>query len=146
MGEENINNKRTLLLPNDIKIDIKRQKFINDVIDYLSKFNEKLIYMYLEKENNKYIIYKCFHKTTEWDIKHFNLKEQYYIHFSLIYNLKYDNFTLDIEIRDCNGKNVTLNSTSDSIYNVDLSFIISYYIGTLKQLNDSIKYVNSYDF
>lgn len=145
MNEENIKNNN-LLLPDNINIDVKKQKFINDVINYLSHFNEKLIYMYLEKENNTFIIYKCFHKTTDWDIKHFNLNKHYYIHFTLIYNKKYDSFSLDIEIKDLNNKNVTLNSTSDSIYNINLNFIINYYIGTLKQLNDSIKYVKSYDF
>lgn len=145
MNEENIKNNN-LLLPDNINIDVKKQKFINDVINYLSRFNEKLIYMYLEKENNIFIIYKCFHKTTDWDIKHFNLNKPYYIHFTLIYNKKYDSFSLDIEIKNLDNKNVTLNSTSDSIYNINLNFIINYYIGTLKQLNDSIKYVKSYDF
>lgn len=139
-------NKKTLSLPENINISIEKQNFINDIIEYLSHFNEKLIYMYLEKENNKYIIYKCYHKTTEWDMKHFDLKDNYYIYFSLTYNLKYDNLILDIEVRDYNGKNVIMNTTSDFIYNITLNYIINYYIGTLKQLNKSIKYVKSYDF
>lgn len=139
-------NKKTLSLPENINISIEKQNFINDIIEYLSHFNEKLIYMYLEKENNKYIIYKCYHKTTEWDMKHFDLKDNYYIYFSLTYNLKYDNLILDIEVRDYNGKNVIMNTTSDFIYNMTLNYIINYYIGTLKQLNKSIKYVKSYDF
>lgn len=139
-------NKKTLSLPENINISIEKQNFINDIIEYLSHFNEKLIYMYLEKENNKYIIYKCYHKTTEWDMKHFDLKDNYYIYFSLTYNLKYDNLILDIEVRDYNGKNIIMNTTSDFIYNMTLNYIINYYIGTLKQLNKSIKYVKSYDF
>lgn len=139
-------NKKTLSLAENINISIEKQNFINDIIEYLSHFNEKLIYMYLEKENNKYIIYKCYHKTTEWDMKHFDLKDNYYIYFSLTYNLKYDNLILDIEVRDYNGKNVIMNTTSDFIYNMTLNYIINYYIGTLKQLNKSIKYVKSYDF
>lgn len=139
-------NKKTLSLPENINISIEKQNFINDIIEYLSHFNKKLIYMYLEKENNKYIIYKCYHKTTEWDMRHFNLKDNYYIYFSLTYNLKYDNLILDIEVRDYNGKNVIMNTTSDFIYNMTLNYIINYYIGTLKQLNKSIKYVKSYDF
>ena len=120
-------NKKTLLLPENINISIEKQNFINDIIEYLSHFNEKLIYMYLEKENNKYIIYKCYHKTTEWDNKHFDLKDNYYIYFSLTYNLKYDNLILDIEVRDYNGKNVIMNTTSDFIYNMTLNYIINYY-------------------
>lgn len=139
-------NKKTLLLAETINISIEKQNFINDIIEYLSHFNEKLIYMYLEKENNKYIIYKCYHKTTEWDTKHFDLKDNYYIYFSLTYNLKYDNLILDIEVRDYNGKNVIMNTTSDFIYNMTLNYIINYYISTLKQLNKSIDYVKSYNF
>lgn len=139
-------NKRTLLLPNDINISIEKQNFINDIIEYLSRFNEKLIYMFLEKENNKYIIYKCHHRTTDWDIKHFELEDIYDIYVSLTYNLKYDTLILDIEVRDEQGKNVTINTTSDYIYNINLNYIINYYLCTLKQLNKSIKYVKSYNF
>lgn len=143
MGETN---KRTLLLPNYINISIEKQNFINDIIEYLSRFNEKLIYMFLEKENNKYIIYKCHHRTNDWDIKHFELEDIYDIYVSLTYNLKYDTLILDIEVRDEQGKNVTINTTSDYIYNINLNYIINYYLGTLKQLNKSIKYVKSYNF
>ena len=139
-------NKKTLLLPENINISIEKQNFINDIIEYLSHFNEKLIYMYLEKEKNKYIIYKCYHRTTEWDMKHFELEDIYDIYFSLTYNLKYDTLILDIEVRDEQGKNVTINTTSDFIYNININYIINYYLGTLKQLNKSIKYVKSYNF
>lgn len=139
-------NKKTLLLPENTNISIEKQNFINDIIEYLSHFNEKIIYMYLEKENNKYIIYKCYHKTTEWDMKHFELEDMYDIYFNLTYNLKYDKLILDIEVRDEQGKNVTINTTSDFIYNININYILNYYIGTLKQLNKSIKYVKSYNF
>ena len=139
-------NKKTLLLPENINISIEKQNFINDIIEYLSHFNEKLIYMYLEKEKNKYIIYKCYHRTTEWDMKHFELEDIYDIYFSLTYNLKYDTLILDIEVRDEQGKNVTINTTSDFIYNININYIINYYLGTMKQLNKSIKYVKSYNF
>lgn len=139
-------NKKTLLLPENINISIEKQNFINDIIEYLSHFNEKLIYMYLEKEKNKYIIYKCYHRTTEWDMKHFELEDIYDIYFSLTYNLKYDTLILDIEVRDEQGKNVTINTTSDFIYNININYIINYYLSTMKQLNKSIKYVKSYNF
>lgn len=139
-------NKKTLFLRENINISIEKQNFINEIIEYLSHFNEKLIYMYLEKENNKYIIYKCYHRTTEWDMKHFELEDMYDIYFSLTYNLKYDKLILDIEVRDEQGKNVTINTTSDFIYNININYIIHYYLGTLKQLNKSIKYVKSYNF
>lgn len=139
-------NEKILLLPNDIKIESYKQKFINDIISYFSHFNEKLIYMYVEKGSNNYIIYKCKHRTSEWDIKHFELKDYYNVFINITYEVKYEKLIVDIIIQNLDGKIITMNTMSDNIYNITLDSIVNYYLGTLKQLNVSIKYVQSYDF
>ena len=137
---------KVLILPENTGIDEQIYNMINKLISYFNVFNKKLIYMYLQKNDIEYIIYKCFHKVSEYEIQHYNLKPVYYIHISIIYNNKNKSTAINIEIKDENNKNIVINNYNIDIYKLDINKIISFYIGTLKQLNVSLNYSSNYDF